>query len=64
MAAIAGTLLKVAGKALISMVMSMATEEFFKDVFMMLAEKAAQSSKTNFDNKLVARMRDELEKRG
>jgi hypothetical protein len=63
MATIAGMVLKVAGKTLISMVMSLATEEFFKDVFMMLAEKAAQSSKTDWDNKFVARMKDELGKK-
>jgi hypothetical protein len=60
MAAIAGTLLKVAGKALISMVMSLASEAFFKDVFMMLAEKAAASSRTKFDDKLVARVKEEM----
>lgn len=52
---------KLAGKAVISMLMSLATEKFFKEVFLMLAEMAAKSSKTDFDDKLVAKMKEALE---
>lgn len=53
----------MAGKALISMLMSLATEKFFKEVFIMLAEQAAKSSKTEFDDKLVEKMKEALEEK-
>lgn len=54
--------LKVAGKALISMLMSLATEAFFKEILIMVAEMAAKSTKTDFDDKLVEKMKEALEK--
>ena len=53
--------MKTAGKALISLLMSLATEKFFKEVLLMLAEMAAKSSKTEWDDKLVEKMREALE---
>lgn len=51
---------KMAGKSLISMLMAMATEAFFKEIFLMLAEMAAKSSKTPYDDKLVESMKRAL----
>ena len=44
--------LKLAGKAVISMLMSLATEAFFKEVLLMLIKMARDSKKTGpvFDN--------------
>ena len=53
-------ILKIASKTAISMLMSLATEAFFKEVFIMLAEMAAKSSKTKFDDKLVGAMKKEM----
>lgn len=55
--------IKMAGKALISMLMSLATEKFFKEIFIMLAEQAAKSTKTGFDDKLVEKMKEALEEK-
>ena len=54
-------IIKIAGKSLISLLMSLATEAFFKEVFIMIAEMAAKSSKTSFDDKLVESMKKALE---
>ncbi len=43
-------------KTIIKLLMSLATEEIFKAVFLLLAEEAANSTKTDFDNKLIARI--------
>ena len=54
--------LNVAGKALINLLMSLATEQFFKEIMIMLAEKAAKSTKTDFDDKLIDKVKEALEK--
>jgi hypothetical protein len=51
---------KLAAKSLISMLMSLATEAFFKEIFLMLAEMAAKSTKTPYDDKLVESMKKAL----
>jgi hypothetical protein len=42
--------------------MSLATEEFFKEILVMIAEMAAKSTKTEIDDKLVAKVKEALEK--
>ena len=53
--------LKMAARSLISMLMALATEAFFKEVFLLLAEMAAKSTKTPYDDKLVEKMKEALE---
>lgn len=57
------TLGKTAFKALMSMIMSAASEEFFKEVFLWLARKAVESSKTSWDDELLAKIEKSLEKK-
>lgn len=55
-------LAKAAGAAAIKMLMSLATEDFFREVFLMLADMAAKSTKTDFDNSLLEKMKVALDK--
>lgn len=55
-------LLQVAAKALMSLLMSLATEAMFKEVMIMLAEMAAKSTKTEYDDRLVDKIKEVLEK--
>ena len=56
------TALRAGGKALISMIMSLATEAFFTEVLIMIAELASKSTKTEIDDKFVKIMKENLEK--
>jgi hypothetical protein len=51
---------KAAGKAIISLLMSLATEAFMKEILIMLAEMAAKSTKTTLDDKLVEKVKEAL----
>jgi len=53
-------ILGIAGKALIGLLMSLATEAFFRDIFIMLATQAAKSSKTKWDDELVENIKKHL----
>ena len=63
MQAILLPLMRAAGKALIAMLMQLASEKFFKEIFIMLAEMAAKSSKTPHDDVLVAKIKEALEEK-
>lgn len=63
MGGILGTVAKAAGKALISLLMELATDAFFKEILLMLAEKAAKSSKTDIDDKAVEIIKKALNKK-
>ena len=55
------TIMSIASKAAISMLMSLATEKFFTEIFIMLAEKAAKSTKTPWAIELVDIIKKGLE---
>lgn len=50
-------------KAAMSMIVSLASEEFFKDIFMWLAKKAVESSKTKWDDELYRKIEKALEEK-
>jgi hypothetical protein len=52
--------LTVAAKAALSLLMSLATQEFFREIIVWTAEKAAKSSKTEWDDELIAKIKRHL----
>lgn len=61
MAAILLPIVQLAGKSLIAMLMKLATEALFKEVFLMLADMAAKSTKTKYDDRIVNKMQEILD---
>ncbi len=49
------------GKAVVSMVMSLASEKVMREVLLMVAEMAAASTKTKWDDKLVAKVKEAID---
>jgi hypothetical protein len=56
------TIVSIAGKVALSVLARLATEEVFEKLLIMLAEYAASSSKTKWDDKLVVTLKDALGK--
>lgn len=55
------TIGKLAAKSILNMLMSLATEKFFKEIFIMLAEMAVKSTETKYDDQLVEKIKEALE---
>lgn len=50
----------IAGKALIGMLMKLATEAFFKDILLLVADMAVKSTETKYDDKLLSSIKEAL----
>lgn len=56
-------LLKTAGMAIVNMLLAGATQEFFQDIALLVLEKGAKSTKTDWDDKVVESFRQSVEKK-
>lgn len=56
------TLAGIAGKAALSLLFKFATQTFFEELILWVAEEASKSTKTKYDDKLVLMVRTSLKK--
>jgi hypothetical protein len=54
-------MLATVGKALLAMLMRLATQEFLEDILIWVAEKAAAHTDSKVDDELVAKIKEHLD---